>query len=46
MSIMYKVCKRTIERGNSPEDMLKRIEVFYNAGLISAEEYTELIGMI
>ena len=46
MNIMYKVCKRTIERGNYPEDMLKRINVFYEAGLITADEYNELIGMI
>ena len=46
MSIMYKVCKRTIERGNFPEDMAMRINVFYGAGLISTEEYDDLMGMI
>lgn len=46
MSIMYKVCKRTIERGNYPEDMMMRINVFYGAGLITTEEYNELINMI
>lgn len=46
MSIMYKVCKRTIERGNYPEDMSMRINVFYGAGLITTEEYNELINMI
>ena len=46
MSIMFKVCKRTIERGDYPEDMIVRIEVFHNAGLISVEEYNTLIGMI
>ena len=46
MSIMYKVCKRTIERGNYPEDMITKINVFYSASLISTEEYDELISMI
>lgn len=46
MSIMYKVCKRTIGRGDYPEDMAMRINVFYGAGLISTEEYDELMGMI
>lgn len=46
MSIMYKVCKRTIERGNYPEDMDMRINVFYGAGLISTKEYDELMSML
>lgn len=46
MNIMYKVCKRTIERGNYPEDMAMRINVFYGAGLISTEEYNKLMEMI
>lgn len=46
MSIMYKVCKRTIERGNYPEDMNMRINVFCGAGLISLEERDELLKMI
>ena len=46
MSLMYKVCKRTIERGNYPEDMEMRINVFYGSGLISTDEYSELINML
>lgn len=46
MSIMYKVCKRTIERGGYPEDMEMRISVFYGGGLISTEEYNKLMGML
>lgn len=46
MSIMYKVCKRTITRGNYPEDMEMRINVFYGGGLISTEEYNELIAAL
>lgn len=45
-SIMYKVCKRTINRGNYPEDMSMRINIFYGAGLISTEEYDELMSML
>jgi hypothetical protein len=43
---MYKVCKRTIERGDYPKDMTMRINVFYGAGLISTEEYDMLMAMI
>lgn len=46
MSIMYKVCKRTIERGNYPADMKMRINVFYGGALITTEEYNELMAMI
>ena len=46
MNTMYKVCKRTIERGNYPEDMKIRIDVFYNADLINDEEYNILINML
>ena len=46
MSIMYKVCKRTIERENYPEDMMMRINVFYGAGLITTDEYNELISLL
>lgn len=46
MNILFKVCKRTIERGGYPDDMAMRINVFYGAGLINTEEYNTLIGMI
>lgn len=46
MSIMYKVCKRTIERGNYPEDMQLRINVFYGGGLITSDEYNLLISLL
>lgn len=46
MSVMYKVCKRIIMRGDYPEDMVMRINVFYGAALISTEEYNELINLI
>lgn len=46
MSIMYRVCKRTIERGNYPEDMAMRINVFYGGGLINSDEYNLLISLL
>lgn len=46
MSIMYKVCKRVIERGNYPEDILLRIEAFHKANLITEEEYTILVNSL
>lgn len=46
MSIMYKVCKRTIERGGYPEDMALRVNVFYGSGLITTEEYDELMALM
>lgn len=45
-SLLYRVCKRTIQRGNYPADMATRIDVFYAGGKISTEEYEELIGLI
>ena len=35
MSVLFKVCKRTIERGNYPVDMKDRIDAFYKAELIN-----------
>ena len=46
MSMMYKVCKRTIERKNYPEDMEMSINVFCGAGLISIEERADLLAML
>ena len=44
--MIYKVCKRTIERGNYPEDMVTRIEAFYKANLINEKEYNELMALL
>ena len=46
MSLMYKVCKRMIERSNYPEDMPERIDAFYYNGLITDNEYNILVSMI
>lgn len=44
--IIYNVCKRTILRGNSPEDMSVRLKVFYENNLITEEQYNELIKLM
>lgn len=46
MSLMYKVCFRTITRDNCPEDMAMRVNVFYGGGLISTEEYNLLMDQL
>ena len=46
MNVMFKVCKRTIERGNYPENMRNRVGTFFNANLINDEEYNILINML
>lgn len=44
--LIYRVCKRTIERGNYPADMQTRLDVFYAAGKLTTEQYDELTLMI
>lgn len=44
--LIYKVCKRTIERGNYPDDMQTRLDVFYAAGKLTTEQYDELVNML
>ena len=46
MSLMYKVCERTIRRGGYPEDMALRVNVFYGGCLISTEEYGLLMELL
>lgn len=46
MSLLYRVCRRTIERGGYPADMAVRINVFYAAGLISTGEYDQLTALL
>lgn len=46
MSIMYKVCLRTITRGNYPENMEEYLDVFLGGNKITLEEYTELITLL
>ena len=46
MSIMYKVCARTISRGNYPKNMEEYLDVFLGGNKITLEEYTELIALL
>ena len=45
-NIIYNSCKRTILRGNYPEDMLVRLDVFLKAELINQEQYDELVALM
>lgn len=44
--LIYRVCKRTIERGNYPDDMQTRLDVFYAAGKLTSAQYDELVNML
>lgn len=44
--LIYRICKRTIERGGYPTDMQTRLDVFYAAGKLTTEQYDELSGLI
>ena len=39
----YKLCLRLVERGKLTAEML---DVYYAAGRLTGEEYTELMGML
>ncbi len=44
--LIYRVCKRTIKRGNYPDDMQMRLDVFYATGKLTTEQYDELVSML
>ena len=44
--LIYRVCKRTIQRGGYPTDMADRLDVFYAAGKLTTEQYDELSAMM
>lgn len=44
--VIYRVCKRTIQRGNYPADMQTRLNVFLAAAELTLAEYEELTTMI
>lgn len=44
--LIYRVCRRTIERGSYPADMATRLDVFYAAGKLTTEQYDELTVLI
>lgn len=43
--MLYRVLKRMIERGQT-EGMAEKLDVFYAAGKITEEQYTELTEML
>ena len=43
--MLYRTLKRIIERGQT-EGMETKLDMFYAADKITAEEYTELMGML
>lgn len=44
--LLYRVCRRTVERGNYPADMAARLAVFYEAGRLTAAQYGELTALL
>lgn len=43
--MLYRTLKRMIER-NQTEGMQEKLDIFYAAGRITAEQYQELVGML
>ena len=43
--MLYRTLKRMIERGQT-DGMETKIDIFFAAGKLTEEEYTELIGML
>ena len=45
MVVLYRICKRMIERGNL-EGMSTKLDVFYAAGKLTDDEYKELTELL
>lgn len=45
-SMLYKVLKRTIERGKNLDDMQDKLDIFLAAGKLTIEEYEELVELL
>ena len=43
--VLYRTCKRMIERG-STDGLAEKIDIFYAAGKLTDEHYAELTGML
>lgn len=43
--MLYRVIKRLIERGQT-EGMAEKLDIFFAAGKLSEEEYTELTNLL
>ena len=46
MSLMYQVCLRTIARGSYPDDLAARMELFHANGLMTDQEYRQLVDLL
>ena len=44
--LIYRVCKRTINRGGYPADMATRLDVFYASGALTTAQYDELTALV
>lgn len=43
--MLYRTCKRMIERGNL-EDMEIKLDIFFAAGKLTEAEYAELLALL
>ena len=43
--MLYRTLKRLIERGQT-EGLSEKVDIFFAAGKLTEEEYTELTGML
>ena len=44
--LIYRVCKRTIDRGGYPADMATRLDVFHAGGKLTTAQYDELTTLL
>ena len=44
--MLYKVLKRTIERGKDLDDMQGKLDIFLAAGKLTIDEYNELVDLL
>ena len=44
--MLFKVLKRTIERGKDLDDMQEKLDIFLAAGRLTIEEYTILVDLL
>lgn len=44
--MLFKVLKRTIERGKNLDDMQEKLDIFLAAGRLTVEEYTILVELL
>ena len=44
--MLFKVLKRTIERGKNLDDMQEKLDIFLAAGKLTIEEYEFLVDLL